>query len=215
MSLKRAARRHAARSQPGQKEERASKNIKTATSMYHAFHVLTEAYEQGRDGKREEQDQAAGSFLAANILGAFGIENALKALIRREGKDPDDLKNKDRHNLKKLYEMLASETQRSICEKAAAIDTPVNGEVRHIRVEGVMDEHQESFQEWRYRESGKDLPVVFSVLQGTLHALIRVHSEKYGEDLKREKKQKTGGVSPAMHERAMKYVEHVLMPKSG
>lgn len=85
--------------------------------MYHAFHVLTEAYEQGKDGKREEQDQAAGSFLAANILGAFGIENALKALIRREGKDPDDLKNKDRHNLKKLYEMLASETQRSICEK--------------------------------------------------------------------------------------------------
>ena len=164
---------------------------------------------------RGEQQRAVTFVISSNILGAFGIENALKALIRREGGDPNKLKVKDRHNLKKLYGMLAPETRQCICEKGASISIRVNGEVRHIRVEGVIEEHQESFQEWRYRESGKDLPVVTGVLSVTLQALIRTHEEKYGEDLKNEEKQKTGGVSPAMHERAMKYVEHVLMPKSG
>ena len=66
-------------------KERATKNIQTAMAMRHSYQVLIEAYEKGRDGTKEEQEQAAGSFLAANALGAFGIENALKALIRREG----------------------------------------------------------------------------------------------------------------------------------
>lgn len=215
MGLQRTARRHPAKNQGGQKKEldikkRAIKNIHTAASMYQAFHVLIEAYEKGRDGKKEEQDRAAGSLLAANTLGAFGIENALKALIRREGKEPGNI-----HNLRKLYDKLYPKTQRSICEKAAAIGIRVNGEVRHIRLEGAIDEHQESFEEWRYRESGKDLPVILGVLQGTLHALIQVHSEKYGEDLKREEKQNTGGVTPAMDQRAMEYYANVLMPKSG
>ena len=82
-------------------------------------------------------------------------------------------------------------------------------------MEEVIDEHQESFEEWRYRESGKDLPAVLGVLPGTLQALIQTHNEKYGADIKREEKQGTGQVSQAMHERAMNYVENVLMPKSG
>ena len=191
-------------------KERATKNIQTAMAMRHSYQVLIEAYEKGRDGTKEEQEQAAGSFLAANALGAFGIENALKALIRREGENPGNI-----HNLRKLYDKLKPETQQRISEKCAAISIPVNGEIRHIRVEGVIDEHQESFEEWRYRESGKDLPAVLGVLPGTLQALIQTHNEKYGADIKREEKQGTGQVSQAMHERAMNYVENVLMPKSG
>ena len=151
-----------------------------------------------------------GLFVAANILGAFGIENALKALIRREGKNP-----KNTHNLRKLYDMLAPEIQQHIREKSAVIDIRVKGRVMRIRVEGVIDEHQDSFQEWRYREAGKSLPVVLGVLPGTLQALIQTHEEKYGADLKREEKQGADRVSPAMHETAMKYYENVLMPKSG
>ena len=58
-----------------------------------------------------------------------------------------------------------------------------------IKVEGVMEEHQESFQEWRYRESEKHLPIIPGVLSGTLQAVIQTHEEKHGEDIKKEKKQ--------------------------
>ena len=143
-------------------------------------------------------------------LGAFGIENALKALIRRERKKPKGI-----HNLRKLYDKLEPKTQQRIHEKCAAISIPVKEEIRYIRVEGVMDEQQESFQDWRYMESGKDLPTLLGVLPITLQVLIQTHDEKYREDLKREEKQETGGVSPVMHERVMSYVENVLMPKSG
>ena len=189
---------------------KAVKNIQTAVAMHHSCQVLSEAFEKGIDGTKEEQDRAMGSFLAANALGAFGIENALKALIRREGKDPGNI-----HNLRKLYDKLKPETQQHISEKSVAIGIRVEGKVRRIRVEGVIDEHQESFEEWRYRESGKDLPLVLGVLPGTLQAIIQTHSEKYGADIKREEKQGTGQVSQAMHERAMNYYENVLMPKSG
>ena len=161
-------------------KERATKNIQTAVAMYH-YQVLSEAFEKGIDGTKEEREQAMGSFLAANALGAFGIENALKALIRREGKNPGNI-----HNLRKLYDKLKPETQQRISEKSAAIDIRVNGKVRRIRVEGVIDEHQESFEEWRYREAGKSLPVLLGVLPGTLQAIIQTHSEKYGADIKRE-----------------------------
>ena len=191
-------------------KERAAKNIRTAMRTYHSHKVLIEAYEKLRGGTKEEQEQAEGSVFAATTLGAFGIENALKALIRREGEKPGDI-----HNLRKLYDKLKPETQQRISEKGAAIGIRVNGGVRGIRVEGVIDEHQKSFEEWRYGESGKDLPVVLGVLSGTLQAIIQTHDEKYGADIKREEKQRTGGVLPAMHERVMNYVENVLMPKSG
>ena len=191
-------------------KERAPKNIRTAVAMYYSSHALSEAFEKGIDGTKEEQDRAKGFFLAANILGAFGIENALKALIRREGKNPNNI-----HNLRKLYDMLAPEIQQHIREKSAAIDIRVKGRVMRIRVEGVIDEHQDSFEEWRYREAGKSLPVFLGVLPGTLQALIETHAEKYGEDIKREEKQGKGKASSAMIERAMKYYENVLMPKSG
>ena len=193
-----------------EERDKATKNIETAVAMYHSSQMLHEALGKGIDGTKEEQDRAKGFFLAGNILWAFGIENALKALIRREGKTPKNI-----HNLRKLYDKLKPETQQRISEKGAAISIRVNGEVRGIRVEGVIDEHQESFKEWRYREVRKALPAFLSVLPGTLQAIIQTHSEKYEADIKREKKQGTGQFSQAMHERAMNYIENVLMPKSG
>ena len=195
-------------------KERATKNIETAVAMHYSAAVLEKAFERGRIGTKEEQEQAMTFLLSANILRTFGIENALKALIRRQGGNPRNI-----HNLHRLYKMLAPETQKRICEKSAAIDIPVNGEVMNINVEKVMEEHQESFQEWRYRESGKNLPVIPGVLSGTLQAVIQTHEEKHGEDLKKEKKQGTQspspGPSPEARDRAMEYYENVLMPKSG
>ena len=93
---------------------KAAKNIRTAVAMYYSSQVLSEAFEKGIDGTKEEQDRARGFFLAGNILGAFGIENVLKALIRREGKTPRKI-----HNLRKLYDKLDTETQQCIREKGA------------------------------------------------------------------------------------------------
>ena len=84
-----------------------------------------------------------------------------------------------------------------------------------IKVEGVIEEHQESFQEWRYRESGKHLPVIPGVLSGTLQAVIQTHEEKHGEDIRREKEQRTQSLSPETRDRALEYYENVLMPKPG
>ena len=199
-------------------KERAAGNIRTAVAMYHSSQVLLEAFEKGIDGTKEERDRAMGSFLAANALAAFGIENALKALIRRKGGNPNKLKVKDRHNLKKLYDLygkLDPDTQQRIQEKSVAIDIRVKGKVRRIRVEGVIDEHQDSFQEWRYRESGKSLPVLLGVLPGTLQAVIQTHDEKYREEIKREEKQSTGQASPGMVKRAIEYYENVLIPEAG
>ena len=191
-------------------KERATKNIKTAVAMHYSAAVLEEALERGRIGTQGEQVPTMTFLVSANILRTFGIENALKALIRRQGENPGNL-----HNLHKLYKMLAPETQQRIREKSAALDIQVNGEVMSIKVEGVMEEHQESFQEWRYRESGKHLPVIPGVLSGTLQAVIQTHEEKHGEDIKKEEKQGTQSPPPETRDRAMEYYKNVLMPKSG
>ena len=192
------------------KKERATRNIKTAMAMYHSAAVLEEAFERGRIGTQGEQVPTMAFLVSANILRTFGIENALKALIRRQGGNPGNI-----HNLHKLYKMLAPETQKRIREKSAALDIQVNGEVMSIKVEGVMEEHQESFQEWRYRESGKHLPVIPGVLSGTLQAVIQTHEEKHEEDIKKEEKQGTQSSPPETRDRAMEYYKNVLMPKSG
>ncbi len=192
-------------------KERAAKNIGTAIAMYQSSGALKKIFDKAINGTKEERVRIGGPFLAESILAAFGIENALKALIRREGKPPKNI-----HNLRKLYDMLAPETQQRIREKGEAIGIPGNGKVMGIRVEGVIDEHQDSFEELRYRESEKDLPMIPGLLTDTLGAIIQTHQEKYGEDVKREEKQRTDQVSPAtMPERLKKYYENVFMPKSG
>ena len=192
------------------KKERATRNIETAVAMHHSAAVLEEAFERGSIGTQEEQDPTKTFLVSANILRTFGIENALKALIRRQGGNLGNI-----HNLHELYEMLDPKTQKRIREKSAAIDIPVNGAVMSIKVEGVIEEHQESFQEWRYRESGKHLPVIPGVLSGTLQAVIQTHEEKHGEDIRREKEQRTQSLSPETRDRALEYYENVLMPKPG
>ena len=191
-------------------KERAAKNISTAVAMYHAAAALNVEFEKAMKGTEEERVRILPIHLSIGILQVFGIETALKALIRRQGKKPPNI-----HNLRKLYEMLASETQKIISEKSAAIDIRVEGTAMSIRVEGVMEEHQNSFQEWRYREDEKYLPVVSGVLPGTLQAVIQTYQEKYGaEDSQREKNQGTQNPPPEMQKRAMEYYENVLIRRS-
>ena len=162
--------------------QKASKNIETACSTYEASVVLGRKIEE-RMGKTEEErrratneqrQQAARLWVPETILSAFGIETALKALIRREGGKPKKI-----HDLYCLYRMLAPEAQKRICEKAEAIVIPSEGGGKAVRVEKVIKEHRNSFEEWRYGESGKDLLATFGVLQGTLKAVIETYEEKY------------------------------------
>lgn len=188
-------------------KERAAKNISTAVAMYHAAAALSVEFEKAIKGTEEERVRILPIHLSIGILQVFGIETALKALIRRQGKKPPNI-----HNLHKLYEMLAPETQKIISEKSAAIDIRVNGTAMSIIVEGVMKEHQNSFQEWRYREDEKCLPVVTGVLPGTLQAVIQTYHEKYGADSSRREKNKgTQKPPPGMQERAIEYYKNVLI----
>ena len=187
-------------------KERAAKNIRTAEAMYHASIALSVEFEKAMRGTEEEKVRIFPFHLSTGILQVFGIETALKALIRRQGENPPNT-----HNLRELYDMLAPKTQKNISEKIAAIDIRVEGTAMSIRVEGVMEEHQNSFQQWRYREDGRDLPVVTGVLAGTLQALIQTYQEKYGaEDSREEKKQGTQNPPPEMQKRAIEYYENVL-----
>ena len=184
-------------------EERkaATSNIHTAASMYYSAQVLWTIPAKEKNGTKEDQERGNGLILGANILAPFGIENALKALIRREGKAPGNI-----HNLRDLYNKLDPETQRRIREKGAASG---------IRVEGVIGEHQKSFEEWRYRDDGEGLIADPDALAVTLQALIETYNERYGEDIKREKKQGTGQLSQTMTDRAREYLKNARMPKSG
>ena len=213
MGFKRAARRRAAKDQSGQEKEKAITNIGTAMYMCQSSLVLKKTFDQEIRGTKKERARAGGSSLAESILAAFGIENALKALIRREGKTPGNI-----HNLWTLYKMLAPDTQERIGEKGVSrnVTDHRNGKVMGIRVEGVIREHQASFQELRYRESGKVLPVIPGLLTDTLRVIIDVHQEKYGEDVKREEEQSTGQVSPeTVPERVEEYHKTVFVPKRG
>ena len=190
-------------------KERAAKNIRTAVAMYHAAAALNVEFEKAMRGTEEESVRILPFHLSIGILQVFGIETALKALIRRQGKNPPNI-----HNLRKLYDMLAPQTQKSISEKSAAIDIRVKGTAMSILVEGVMEEHQNSFQEWRYREDEKYLPVVTGVLPGTLQAVIQTYQEKYGaEDSREEENQGTQKPQPGMQTRAIEYYKNVLIQR--
>lgn len=186
-------------------KEKALKNIQTAVMMYDSSHLLFKVFQ--KEVVTEKKDGAASYLITANVLAAFGIENALKALIRREGKD---LKNI--HNLRALYDLLSPSTQKRVQEKGAAYRIPMNEKTAGIRVEGVIDEHQETFQEWRYRESAPDLlPTLPGILTDTLWLFIETHNERYGKDAEREQRQKAGQESPGASARIMQYAENVLL----
>ena len=112
-------------------KERAAKNIRTAVAMYHAAAALNVEFEKAMRGTEEERVRILPFHLSIGILQVFGIETALKALIRREDKNPPNI-----HNLRKLYDMLDPKTQKSISEKSAAIDIRVKGTAMSILVEG-------------------------------------------------------------------------------
>ena len=186
-------------------KEKALKNIQTAVMMYDSSHLLFKAFQ--KEVATEKKDGAASYLITANVLAAFGIENALKALIRREGKNPMNI-----HNLRALYDLLSPSTQKRVQEKGAAYSIPMNEKATGIRVEGVIDEHQETFQEWRYRETGPNLlPTLPGILTDTLWLFIETHNERYGHVVAREQRQITNEESPGASARVVQYAQNVLL----
>ena len=159
--------------------------------------------EEQERATNEQREQGVRLWVADTILSAFGLETALKALIRREGGKPKKI-----HDLYCLYEMLAPETQKRICEKAEKIVIPSKGGGRTLRAEEVIKEHRSSFEEWRYGESGKDVLVVFGVLRGTLKAVIETYEENYPGEARGGKV----GKMDTQDEQKEKYLSQVLKP---
>ena len=175
-------------------------NITTAVAMYHAWTTLSKEFEKKGIGTEEEKAQRRSLLIPIVVLQVFGIEIALKALIMGQGGIPPRS-----HNLLELYETLAYETQKSIREK---------GEAMNIRVQGVMVEHRNSLQEWRYREDGKDLIVDPGMIGGTLLAVIQTYEEQYKTRAGRgEKKQVPTKPDPRMLAKAPEYDANVRIGK--
>ena len=191
--------------------EKAYRNIETAHSTYEASVVLGREIEERTGKTKEEQEratneqrkQAARLWVPETILSVLGIETALKALIRREGQKPRNI-----HDLYCLYKMLAPETQKRICEKAEEIVISPEGGGEVIRAQEVIKEHRKSFVEWRYGESGKNLDVVFKVLQGTLKAVIETYEEKYPGEASKVGKMDT------QDKQKEAYLRNVLKPRT-
>ena len=191
--------------------QKASRNIETARSTYEASVVLSQKIEEKIGKTEEEREQATNEqreqgvrlWVADTLLSAFGIEVALKALIRREGKEPPNI-----HDLYRLYKMLALKTQKRICEKAEKIVIPSREGEKVIQAEEVIKEHRKSFEEWRYGESGKNLDVVFGVLRGTLKAVIETCEENYPGEARGGKV----GKMDTQDEQKEKYLSKVLKP---
>ena len=162
--------------------------------MYHAEDVLTKETEMMDKGTEEEKDRRTSLILPTIITQVFGIEAALKALIWRQGETPPKS-----HDLLKLYEMLAPETQRRIREK---------GEAVKVRVKGVLMEHRHSFQEWRYRDSGGFLTVHTGAIEVAFRAVIYTYQEIYGVGDKQGREKSPGELKkpdPRMVARALEY----------
>ena len=178
----------------------ADSNITTAVAMYHAGTTLGEEFEKKTKGPEEDRARRRSLLIPMVVLQVFGIEIALKALIMRQGETPPRS-----HNLLELYETLAYETQKSIREKGAAMN---------IRVQGVMVEHRNSLQEWRYREDGKALIVDPGAIGGTLHAVLQTYEEKYkARDGREERKQVSTKPDPRMLAKAPEYDANVHIGK--
>ena len=107
---------------------RAIRHIETAEAMYDSSYVLNETYKKKLGGKNKIPGRAGSFFITANVLAAFGIENVLKALLRRQG-----IKPKKTHNLQKLYKELDCRTKKRLRKRGASIGILVEGLWRNIK----------------------------------------------------------------------------------
>ena len=162
--------------------------IKTAVSMFNAGAVLCEEFDKLNKGTEDIKARRRSLIIPIVIVYIFGIEMALKAMIKREGEDPGKI-----HDLLKLYKKLLPKTQKNINEKVSKIG------INASDVQNVMEEYQNSLQEWRYMEDFDDSPLVdLRALQVTLCTIINIHTDRYGAEMKEEKQvsQNQTGVPP-------------------
>lgn len=75
-----------------------------------------------------------------HVLQAFGVEVALKGVLRKVGKEPPRT-----HNLAKLYRLLPDQTQRQLSYAFTAI-----AEGRNLK--DTLGKHARDFEAWRYLE---------------------------------------------------------------
>ena len=176
-------------------------HINTAVSMCNAGDVLQQEFVRYDQGTEEEKARRRSLIIPMVVVYAFGIEVALKAIIKRQGETPDQI-----HDLLKLYEKIPVEAQENINERVSAIVPNVSD------VQKLLKEHQESFVKWRYLEDF-DGPHVVSLgaLQATLRATIEECNCRYGTESKKESvPQGQDGVPKAIQNKATQYAKDVF-----
>ena len=176
-------------------------HINTAVSMCNAGDVLQKEFVRYDQGTEEEKARRRSLIIPMVVVYAFGIEVALKAIIKRQRETPDQI-----HDLLKLYEKIPVEAQENINERVSAIVPNVSD------VQKLLKEHQESFVKWRYLED-LDGPHVVSLgaLQATLRATIEECNCRYGTESKKESvPQGQDGVPKAIQNKATQYAKDVF-----
>jgi len=146
--------------------------IHFAVGMYNAASVITKEFSKLNLGSEAKKAERRSLILPLVVVCAFGIELALKAVIRRQGEASPKT-----HDLYELFGLLSPENKKFVREMTINIKKDVD-------VDRTMKVYRNAFQEWRYPDSSRDpLLVDPDLLKLILAVVISLHSEKYGEDL--------------------------------
>lgn len=192
-------------------------HIRTAAAISGVTDLLYEEFQQLWHRPPPDKGQWPAWHVLAIIvmLVAFGIEHALKALLRKQGCKPSHIRNL-RHDLRKLYKELDSHTQTRIQENADVLDPPIKhgGKVTSFSVEAVLNEHRDSFQEWRYHEY-RFPGVMVETLIYTLVAMLHTYHDLYGtDDFSGKPQMDVNRPPPEMKAIAKKYLRNILRPRA-
>ena len=176
-------------------------HIETAVGMFNAAEVLGEYFLHNDSGTEDEKARRRSTIIPIVVWYIFGIEVGMKALIEKQGKRPG--KN---HDLKELYDKVSCTIRQKISEKVAATDVNLSS------VEDLLTKHRHSFQEWRYTgEFGGILVVAPGALAATLKAIVEVHTEEYGIEMRQTTPDsKGGGIPPSIQDAASEYANEVF-----
>lgn len=173
-------------------------SINTAVSMFNAGNVLRNEFERYQSGTEDEKARRRSLIIPLVVVYVFGIETALKAIIKAQGGKPWG------HDLLELYRELSDDNKGSVNRKI--LEKGVNAS----DAKSVLEYYRNSFQEWRYMED-METPLLAApgTLEAILYSIITLHTEKYGEMQQEQASRGETGVPQTIQNEALEYVRRI------
>lgn len=157
--------------------------ISNARCILNGVKVLQENFDKHSILESEhEKSEKLSLILPMLILGFFGIEVALKALIERQGKKPRNI-----HDLKELYAKLSCNTKIRIKEnfnKHVRFDDDRQDDFKDL--EKFISNNRKGFEFWRYsweNKPGQTRLIDPGMILAVLWVIIVTHEELYPNEV--------------------------------